>query len=186
MQKLPDLEKLIALCHHRWSIRLVAELDRGEGAKFVTLLNRLKLSRAPLSATLHQLVQLGLVRRNTGYGHPMRPEYLLTQTGKSIGPHCQSLAMTLSRAGWEKIGFDKWSLPLAALIGGQTLRFNELRGELDSASPRAITLALKSLENQDWIDRIIVSEYPLAAGYQLRPLAKEMLPDLYAICAAMP
>jgi len=130
-------------------------------------------------------VKLGLVRRNTGYGHPMRPEYLLTASGKAIGPCCVSLAAYLDKMGWQKPGLDKWSLPVTALIGEDTLRFGELRDGLSGASPRAIALALKSLENLGWVKRSIVCEYPLAAGYRLEKAARNMLPDLRKMCAVI-
>ena len=170
-----DMERLIALSHHRWNIPVLAELQRGNGAKHITLLKRLQPGRASLSASLKHLLRLGLVRRNKGFGHPMRPEYLLTSAGKTISEECLELVRLVRKRGEEKIAFSKWSLPLVAVIGGQTLRFNAISNRLDTASPRAITLALKATHHRRWVDRIIVSEYPLAAGYRLRPKANSVL-----------
>jgi DNA-binding HxlR family transcriptional regulator len=84
--------------------------------------------------------------------------------------------------GWQKPGLDKWSLPVTVLIGEDTLRFGELRDGLSGASPRAIALVLKSLENLGWVKRSIVCEYPLAAGYCLEKAARNMLPALRKMC----
>jgi DNA-binding HxlR family transcriptional regulator len=84
----PELGPLIELVHHRWNIPVIAELYRRSGAKYVTLVNSLDVSRASLSTSLNDLIDQGLVRRNTGHGHPMRPEYLLTEDGLVIGEHC--------------------------------------------------------------------------------------------------
>ena len=73
-----NLGFLTKLVHHRWNIAIVAELHRSNGAKFVTLANRLELGHSTLKRCLNALIDLGLVRRNPGYGHPLRPEYLLT------------------------------------------------------------------------------------------------------------
>ena len=71
---------LPALLHHRWAVPILAVLHREKGAKFVTLGSRLGVSRDSLRRSLDRLTQQRLVRRNPGYGHPMRPEYVLTGT----------------------------------------------------------------------------------------------------------
>jgi DNA-binding HxlR family transcriptional regulator len=52
-------------------------LYTGQGERFVTLVNRLGASKDAVSATLAQLIDDGVVQRNPGYGHPLRPEYLV-------------------------------------------------------------------------------------------------------------
>jgi len=69
-----NLARLIGLVHHRWNILVIADLHRLSGAKFVTLVNHLDVSRGSLSTSLANLIELGIVRKNTGHGHPMRPE----------------------------------------------------------------------------------------------------------------
>ncbi|MGH2451320.1 MAG: winged helix-turn-helix transcriptional regulator, partial [Candidatus Limnocylindria bacterium] len=71
-----------ALFHHRWAAPVLAELDRSRGSRFVTLSNRLALSRESLRRTLTALIDAGLVMKNPGYGHPLRPEYILTERGR--------------------------------------------------------------------------------------------------------
>lgn len=163
----PDLTPLIRLVHHRWNIPVIAELYRLSGAKFVTMVNHLGVSRASLSASLEDLIDLGLVRRNTGHGHPMRPEYVLTEAGRGIGAQCLALTHVVRRGAETDLAFRKWTLPLIAVIGDRTRRFNELRARLEAATPRAIAMGLKSLELQRWARRTLIDEYPPAAGYEL-------------------
>lgn len=146
----------------------MAELHRQSGAKFVTLANHLAVSRSSLSVSLEHLIDLGLVRRNTGHGHPMRPEYLLTKKGAAIGRGCMSLLTIVRRRDEIDAALRKWTIPLVATIGERSLRFNELRAVLHEATPRAITIGLKSLLQQNWATRTIIDDYPPAAGYELK------------------
>ncbi|MEM7432840.1 MAG: winged helix-turn-helix transcriptional regulator [Pseudomonadota bacterium] len=163
------LEGLIALAHHRWNIPVIAELERQSGAKFVSLANRLGVSRGSLTASLSDLIDLGLVQRNSGHGHPLRPEYLLTEQGQRIGQHCNKISRLVAKRREEKLAYSKWTLPLVAAIGNGASRFNEVRDSLPVATPRAIALGLKSLTHYQWADRSIIDDYPPAAGYILLP-----------------
>jgi len=166
---------LLSLLKHRWNIVVLAELHQSSGAKFVTLLNRLGLNRGALTATLKHLVSIGVVRRNAGYGHPMRPEYLLTARGRDLGGSCLKLVSLVRKQDGERIAWRKWSLPLVLAIGQDSARFNELRAALGDVTPRAQTLALKSLLDAGWIARTVEDGYPPAVSYQLSPTGQRLL-----------
>lgn len=170
-----DLSALIDLVHHRWNIPVVAEIHARSGAKFVTLANSLPIGRSALSASLHDLIALGIVTRNEGHGHPMRPEYVLTKVGEQLGVDCEELVRVVTRRRAGDIAFHKWTLPIVAAIGDQSVRFNEVRSALESASPRAVTLTIKSLLERKWIMRNIIDDYPPAAGYQLMATGRRIL-----------
>ena len=172
----PDrLEALIELVHHRWNVPVLAELSERIGAKFVSLVNALSVSRASLSKSLSYLTQMGLVMRNPGHGHPMRPEYVLTETVRQVGARCEALMGLLSRRRDTELALRKWTLPLIAAIGTRVMRFNELRAALTDASPRAVTLGLKALVERRWIKRSLVDDYPPTAGYELTPAGRRIL-----------
>ncbi len=141
----------------------------------MTLANALGVSRPSLSASLTDLIELGLVRKNTGHGHPMRPEYLLTDAGKEIGMQCAVLDDVVSKRRAADLAYRKWTLPLMAAMGDDALRFNELKSALDGASPRAITLGLKSMVSERWAARTLINDYPPAAAYHLKPKGQRIL-----------
>jgi DNA-binding HxlR family transcriptional regulator len=165
---------LITLVHHRWNIPLLALLHEHSGAKHITLVNQLQLSRASLSAALEHLIQLGLVVRNTGYGHPMRPEYMLTPQGQAIGGVCLSLAKLIQNAEQQAIAYRKWTLPTVAVLGYGQSRFNELRKSLSGATPRALTLCLKGLVHERWAVRTVVDGYPPSVDYGLNTFGRSI------------
>ncbi len=178
----PNLNLLMNLVHHRWNIPIIAELYRCSGAKFITLINHLAVSRGSLSVSLKYLIDLGLVERNTGHGHPMRPEYLLTKKGATIGKDCLLLMRVVQHRNEADLAFRKWTLPLVAAIGGNSLRFNELRSALRDATPRAVTIGLKLLLQQRWADRTLIDEYPPAARYELKPKGRRILARIDSLC----
>jgi len=175
----PDF--LVTLVHHRWNIPLIALLHQQSGAKHITLVNQLQLSRSALSVALEYLMQMGLVDRNPGYGHPMRPEYVLSPDGKKLGPACLSLANLIHRSGQDFLAYRKWSLPTIALLGAGQSRFNELRKSLPGAGPRALTLCLKALVKERWATRTVVDRYPPTVSYELTDFGKAVFGSLSEI-----
>jgi DNA-binding HxlR family transcriptional regulator len=170
------LRMLMVLCHRRWSLPILAELHKearpggGGGAKFVTLANRLKLSRETLRETLDDLIAHDYLMRNPGVGHPLRPEYMLTEGGHAAAPLVAALITTLRQRDLEDIALRKWSLPvLHALARGQ-YRFGQLKTALPGITARALTLALKDLLDARLIERTVTGGYPPAAFY--RPTRK--------------
>ena len=165
--KISFLSTLEALCHHRWAIPVLGELHRTAGSRFVTLTNRLRVSRESLRQTLNALIEGGLVARNPGYGHPLRPEYVLTEGGRRVGGDCGELWDALRRLGVEGVGLKKWSLPTLRALGDSSRRFSELRSRLPGITPRAraLALALKDLDAAGLVERRVTEDYPPAALY---------------------
>jgi DNA-binding HxlR family transcriptional regulator len=166
-----SIQDLIALFHHRWSAPVLAELDRTSGTRFVVLVNRLGVGRESLRRTLGSLIDLGLVRRNPGYGHPLRPEYLLTRRGAEVARRCSRLLESLD--GHANVALKKWSLPVLAALR-KPARFSELRDALPGVTARALALALKDLEQAGLVVRRVEDTYPPSAVYEATPAAKAL------------
>ena len=148
-----DHDRLVALFHHRWAAPILAELHRTAGSKFVTLVHHLGISRDSLRWTLQALVESGWIERNPGYGHPLRPEYILTEAGARLAPLCGELMNALRRADLQDVGLRKWSMPLIYALLRESRRFGELKKLLDGITARALALALTDLEAAGLIDR---------------------------------
>jgi DNA-binding HxlR family transcriptional regulator len=166
-----SVEDLIALFHHRWSAPVLAELERTRGTRFVVLLKRLGIGRESLKRTLGALTELGLVRRNPGYGHPLRPEYLLTRHGEAVARRCARLLQSLD--GHAHVALKKWSLPVLVALR-KPARFSELRDALPGITPRSLALALKDLEREGFVRRRVEETYPPSTVYAATPAAARL------------
>ena len=139
-----DPAALETLTHHRWAIPIIALLEVERGAKFVRIVHRFQLSRDALTRSLSALIELGWVKRNSGYGHPLRPEYILTPSGARLGAGCAELNQWLETNGFQEFMLNKWSLPV--LLAARTeSRFSDLKRALPEITARALTLTLKTL-----------------------------------------
>jgi len=168
------MSTLVALFHNRWSVPILAELHRQRGSRFATLARMLGMNRESLRRTLAALIEGGLVGRNPGYGHPLRPEYVLTRRGDRIAARSRPLVDLLRARGLEEVGLKKWSMPVVYALSGEPLRFSELRDRLEGISPRALALALKELESAGIVERRVTDDYPPATSYRLAADARQL------------
>ena len=163
---IPDL---IALFHHRWSAPVLAELLRQKGSRFAALAGVLGVGSDSLRRALDSLLALGLVARNPGYGHPLRPEYVLTEDGKRVAQRCAKLLATSA----DDVVLRKWSLPVLAALD-QPARFSELRTGVPGVTPRALALALKDLQAAGLVARRIEDAYPPRTVYTSTPHGRRL------------
>ena len=144
----------------------------------VTLVNHLGVSRDSLKRTLDALIEWRLVRRNPGHGHPLRPEYLLTKRGARLAPWCVRIMDVLRRLDLEDHGLRKWFLPVAIAIRAGHDRFADLKALLPGITSRALTLALKSLQQTRLVRRSVQDGYPPTTCYRLTARSEPLWPVL--------
>ncbi|MFI5695793.1 winged helix-turn-helix transcriptional regulator [Kribbella sp. NPDC051586] len=156
------MSTLARLVHFRWAVPVLAELHRGHGGRFVNLSHTLGVSRESLRRTLTFLLESDLIQRNPGKGHPLRPEYLLTDP--ALGEDAAVLTDLLTDLGVIDVALKKWSLPTLTLLVTEH-RFSELRRALPDVTPRALTLTLKDLESAGLITRTVTNDYPPSTVY---------------------
>ena len=132
------------LSHYRWAAPVWAAVVELGGAKTITLRRQLDVAAAPLERALERLDLLDLVVRNPGYGHPMRPEWVLGGLGRSLREAVVELVTRQGKADPDGRAWKKWTLPVLLAVR-EVGRFNEIAHVLPEASPRAITLALRDL-----------------------------------------
>lgn len=177
---------LPTLSHHRWAAPVLAELDARDGAKFITLVNALGISRDSLSRTLEALIAHGWAARNPGYGHPLRPEYIPTPAGRRVGARAAALlGRAASPTGVADTLLRKWTMPamLAIRFGGE--RFSELRALLPEATPRALSLTLASAEDCGLITRTLEDTRAPRPIYTLSPHGKRLTPPMILLAEAV-
>jgi DNA-binding HxlR family transcriptional regulator len=161
------MSSIATLSHHRWTLPILAHLAQTGGSRFVPLSATLGMSRDALRQTLDSLIALGLVIPNPGYGHPTRPEYILTEQGARVAPACAQLVEHVRQNGLEGVAFKKWSLPTVAALA-RPQRFSEVRRTV-GATARALTLSVKDLLDARLVERRIHNEFPPTTSYRLSP-----------------
>ena len=161
---------LIALFHHRWAAPALVLLTERDGVRFVELQRRLTVGRDSLRRGLDALLELGYARRNEGYGHPLRPEYLVTAEGRDAAILARRVVASRAR----ETLLRKWSVPvLAELV--EPRRFSELRAALPGVTPRALAIALGDLETARLVRREVRPTRPPSSVYRTTPAGARLL-----------
>jgi DNA-binding HxlR family transcriptional regulator len=78
---------------------------------------------------------------------------------------------------------DKWSLLAIALLESRTMRFSELRREIDGISQRMLTVTLRQLERDGLVQRTVYPVVPPRVEYQLTPLGKTLHATIQSLVA---
>ena len=163
----PDLSGLVRLTHHRWVIPLVAAVGRGN--RFAAIQHELDVPRQTLHRAIEAAEAMDLVLRNPGYGHPLRPEFVLAPDGERILPDCVDLTAQARTTGAAELMSRKWSLPVLAALrtADRPLRFRDLAVWLPTVSPGALTRSLDDLLAGGWVRRPVDAERPSRSPYVL-------------------
>lgn len=167
------LARLLSLTRRRWAIPLLGDLHRLDGAKFVTLCHRLDANQGAMRQSLDHLMELGLVARNPGHGHPLRPEYILTAAGARVAPTCARIDDLAADLGVRRICFRRWSLPVVGVVSEEPdIRFSVLAARLGAITDRALAIALRDLGGASLIEREVVDSAPPTSIYRLAAVAR--------------
>ena len=70
---------------------------------------------------------------------------------------------------------DKWSLLVVELLGHGTLRFGELKRQIEGISQRMLTLTLRQLERDGLVTRTVYPVVPPRVDYDLTDLGRSLL-----------
>ncbi len=142
-----DINLLVKLTARAWSLPILASLHQGVPGRQAPLLAATGAGRTAFAASLAHLLQLGLLERNPGHGHPLRPEFRLTATGQEAAAMAARLLGTVACAEGALLR-RSWTVPILALTG-QPRRFSAIRSELSPITDRALSASLKQLEDHD-------------------------------------
>ncbi|HEX3620682.1 MAG TPA: helix-turn-helix domain-containing protein [Acidimicrobiales bacterium] len=95
-------------------------------------------------------------------------------TSQSVRNICGTEVSCEVRQILDRIG-DKWSLLVMALLARGTLRFTELRRQIDGISQRMLTLTLRQLERDGLVERTVHAVVPPRVDYNLSALGRTLL-----------
>ncbi|RYY34032.1 MAG: hypothetical protein EOP59_16875 [Sphingomonadales bacterium] len=160
-------EILRALGGNRWAVPVMALLSRQRGARFAVIASAFGLSHHSLSRSLDYLRNAGWVIPNPGHGHPLRPEYVLSEAGLPVGALCERIAAERERLALSAADLPRWSLPVVAGLAPDWTRFGVLQTQLSPVTPRALSQTLQAMIGTDLVKRRLEDRYPPVALYGL-------------------
>jgi DNA-binding HxlR family transcriptional regulator len=160
-------EEIGWLTGSRWFVPVLALASREEGARFAVVAARLGISGSMLSRTLEQLLRKGWLVRNPGYGHPLRPEYVLSEAGRAVGAWCEGVMAQRERLCLATGSLTRWSLPVVLRLDRRWERFSTLQADLRPISPRSLSLTLKKLLGAQLMERRVEDSFPPTSLYGL-------------------
>lgn len=149
-----DIEILVKLTSRAWSLKALALLHEGVPARQAPLLAASGASRTTFVHSLRHLEALGLLERNPGHGHPLRPEFRLTVKGKALAPMAHRIEAAVRDAPGEILLRKAWTVPLLAVTQKPKL-FSEIKRDLVPITDRALSHSLRDLHGARWIDRSV-------------------------------
>jgi DNA-binding HxlR family transcriptional regulator len=144
----------------------------------VELRNGLGISGESLRQTLTWMIGQDWVQRNTGYGHPLRPEYVLSAQGARLARAAALIMPVLSETGIQDAVLRRWALAVLHLVALGRDRFSLIRAGLPRLTPRALATTLRRLEHASLVKRVVQHTYPPSVRYTTARGARRVLAAL--------
>ncbi len=179
------IDRLTEVFQKRWTAPILQLLWQHKGAKYITLVKTLGASPGAVRSTLRDLIKREWVMKNPGYGHPMRPEYILTSKGADVANRCNSLLHGLENAGLEEMHRSKWAVTVLHCLSEGPLRFSELKAAIPAVTDRSLVLCLKVLCKSGAVVRKVEDTFPPSVSYSLSHDAMALTRHISSLASAL-
>lgn len=146
-----DIQSLVNITSRAWAIPILSNLHAGIAGRQAPLLAATGASRTAFAQSMDHLIAMGLLERNPGYGHPLRPEFRLTQQGIAAAAIANKI-QTVSAQKDQDLLRRTWTLPILTAIHTPS-HFNDIKRNLHRVTDRALSQSLKSMETRNWVRR---------------------------------
>ena len=147
------INTFINITSRAWALPILAQLQDGVPGRQAPLLKATGASRSAFALSMTHLIEIGLVERNPGYGHPLRPEFRLTLAGEKSALLASDIILATGEHDQHLLR-RTWVLPILASLN-QDAHFNQIRDRLSNITDRALSHSLKSLEEREWVLRCV-------------------------------
>ena len=148
-----DIKLLVNITSRAWALPILSSLHSGIAGRQAPLLAATGASRTAFSQSMDHLIELGLMERNPGYGHPLRPEFRLTPLGKVAAAIAHRIDDVSAEDDWTLLR-RSWTLPVLTSIHTPS-HFGDIKRKLPTITDRALSQSLKSMEARDWVCRSV-------------------------------
>lgn len=148
-----DINEFVNVTSRAWAIPILSNLHAGVAGRQAPLLAATGASRTAFAQSIDHLIKTGLVERNPGYGHPLRPEFRLTSSGVSAAAIAHKIHVAAGD-GDQDLLRRSWTLPVLTLIHRPS-RFSDIKRSLPAITDRALSQSLKTMEVRSWVCRCV-------------------------------
>lgn len=146
-----DIEMFVNTTSRAWAIPILARLHEGTAGRQAPLLAATGASRTAFAQSMQHLIAMGLLERNPGYGHPLRPEFRLTPAGIAAAALAHNI-QNVTSDGDQDLLRRSWTLPVLTAIH-RPRHFNDIKRNLRTITDRALSQSLKVMEVRHWVHR---------------------------------
>lgn len=142
---------LVNITSRAWALPILAGLNNGIPGRQAPLLIATGASRTAFAQSIDHLISCGLLERNPGHGHPLRPGFRLTSNGR-VAAELASRIQLLSGDEDQDLLRKSWTVPVLAALSRPS-QFIEIKRRLFTISDRALSQSLQSMEERLWVRR---------------------------------
>lgn len=178
-----DKTELVKLCSRSWALTALGLMADGVPGRTSPLAAAAGCGRSAMHSSVAHLVEIGLLERNPGYGHPLRSEFRLTARGETLASWAFGLNSLLVLDTDRYLIRGKWTLALISCLPQET-RYGELRRQLQPVTDRALSQSLSQLTDRHWVSRHVSGERcPPSVSYRLEGAGHEVYHHLASLQA---
>ncbi len=148
-----DIALFVNITSRAWALPILSNLYEGVAGRQAPLLAATGASRTAFAQSLDHLIAIGLLERNPGHGHPLRPEFRLTPRGKTVAAIANKIQNVAGDEDQDLLR-RSWTLPVLTSLHAPS-HFNEIKRNLQTITDRALSQSLKSMEVRNWVCRSV-------------------------------
>lgn len=148
-----DIKIFVNITSRAWALPILSKLHSGVAGRQAPLLAATGASRTAFSQSMNHLISLGLLERNPGHGHPLRPEFRLTQQGIAAAAIAHKIHRIADDEDQDLLR-KSWTLPVLTSLHAPS-HFNQIKRNLLTITDRALSQSLKSMEGRNWVSRSV-------------------------------
>ena len=149
-----DINTLVKITSRAWSLEILALLYMGTPGRQASLISASGAGRTALAQSLRHLTDFGLLERNPGHGHPLRPEFRLTPKGVEAAIFSEKMRRVVPEQH-DRITLRRaWTVPILA-VSQDPRHFTDIKTHLGVITDRALSQSIKQLQKKYWLQRIV-------------------------------
>lgn len=146
-----DIKTFVNITSRAWTLPILSNLHDGVAGRQATLLTATGANRTAFAQSMDHLIEIGLLERNPGHGHPLRPEFRLTELGKTAAAIASKIQQ-ISRNEDHLLLRRSWTVPILTSLHTPN-HFNGIKRNLVTITDRALSQSLRTMEDRNWVFR---------------------------------